>query len=101
MNTTEQGIPPVCRSWSAGSQNAFYVAKAGYQAVITDLPGGLRGSERSNPDRIAMKQSSYMLAAFRLTGRYDSLILIARLQPKIRTSTPAVSYMSFSTTPAR
>lgn len=101
MNTTKKSIFSDCRSWSAASQSVRFAEKVRDPSAVSGLPGGLRGTERASFTCEATKNHAKSPVMLGLMEWSDTLIPIGPPSPQIRASIPAVSYMSFSTTPAR
>lgn len=101
MNLTEICTLSDCRSKLAGSQSMRCVVKVRYQAVATGYPDDLSGTERVRSTGKATKKTMNTPTRPSLIGWHVPLIPIAPPPLQTRVSNPAVSYMSFSATPAR
>lgn len=87
-----------CRSRPAGPPSNGHDEKRQYGLGIKSYPRNLPGSERvSAIDRTLRAMKTLVIQSLIRWG--ERLIAIA--SPPLRASTPAVSYMGFSATPAR
>ena len=77
------------------------VAKMGYRVDRTDHPGAPAATKQDNLIGKVLQDRKSMPVLSARIGWRDPLIPIGPQPSQTRTSNPAVSYMSFSATPAR